>query len=449
MHHWSDKVKILKYIVICISLFIIGCGQNGGGGEEMVCEGLGVSVKGRVSYEDRLYNRDGFTGDRVLRPVKYADIEVVRNVDNPTPEDILVSGSTDEKGEYCLTFTNPGRTEGVYMRVYARTNNIYDPGLEKIRVVKFSDDSVYSVTSDTFDDSKASLIEVNISANVAFDPEIGIVRTGVAGPFNIIDVLEGASGYVRNISKKRLPEELELAVLWEEAKLFTQLSIHSWATFFSRECGKFGQCIMLNGGDQFGRGDHDEYDDDVMLHEYAHFIAHNLSRDDSPGGPHSLIDNGVDIRLAWSEGWATFFSSAVRNRSSIVDTNFSDPPSNSIRLSYDIESGACLPMCRKSNPSLVFDESVYSTNETAVSMVLWDILDQANEGHDLQFAGIEPIWKIMENYIPGLENSGVTIERFWDGWIENNPTIDISSILEERKIEFFEDIYEEDDSIDQ
>src|SRR5439155_313592 len=58
--------------------------------------------------------------------------------------------------------------------------------------------------------------------------------------------------------------------------------------------------------------DSDEFDDAVIVHEYAHLLAAKFSRDDSPGGPHVLGDM-LDPRVAWSEGWANFFSSAVRN----------------------------------------------------------------------------------------------------------------------------------------
>src|ERR1700756_5147679 len=58
--------------------------------------------------------------------------------------------------------------------------------------------------------------------------------------------------------------------------------------------------------------DSDEFDDSVILHEFGHLAAASFSRDSSPGGIHVLGD-ALDPRIAWSEGWANFFSSAVRN----------------------------------------------------------------------------------------------------------------------------------------
>ncbi len=51
----------------------------------------------------------------------------------------------------------------------------------------------------------------------------------------------------------------------------------------------------------------------VILHEFGHYVARNYSRDDSPGGSHSL---GVPVvpPFAWSEGWASFFAVSTMSR---------------------------------------------------------------------------------------------------------------------------------------
>jgi len=79
--------------------------------------------------------------------------------------------------------------------------------------------------------------------------------------------------------------------------------------------------------------DSDEYDDSVILHEYAHMLAEQFSRDDSPGGPHRLGDI-LDPRVAWSEGFANFFSSAARNDPIYRD---SSGPNGVSVLRYDLE----------------------------------------------------------------------------------------------------------------
>ena len=51
----------------------------------------------------------------------------------------------------------------------------------------------------------------------------------------------------------------------------------------------------------------DEFDEMVIAHEFGHFVTHTLSRSDSMGGDHSLLDY-EDPRIAFDEGWATAFA---------------------------------------------------------------------------------------------------------------------------------------------
>lgn len=70
--------------------------------------------------------------------------------------------------------------------------------------------------------------------------------------------------------------------------------------------------LYLQGG-QNGNvvsSDMDQFDNSVILHEYAHFLEDIYGDPDSPGGSHSG-DAIIDPRLAWGEGWANFFQAAV------------------------------------------------------------------------------------------------------------------------------------------
>src|SRR2546425_10971704 len=108
----------------------------------------------------------------------------------------------------------------------------------------------------------------------------------------------------------RLPASTALTVYWEVGAVD--------GTYFDAD----DRSIHLLGSSL----DTDEYDDDVILHEYGHFMAKVFSQNDSLGGTHFLTDHTQDIRLAWSEGWATFFSSAARGNPLLVDTLAGRPP---------------------------------------------------------------------------------------------------------------------------
>ena len=56
--------------------------------------------------------------------------------------------------------------------------------------------------------------------------------------------------------------------------------------------------------------DTDEFDQHVVAHEFHHFLEDAVSRADSVGGTHSL-DERLDPRVAFSEGFANAFSAMV------------------------------------------------------------------------------------------------------------------------------------------
>ena len=70
------------------------------------------TVSGTITYQDRTYDGGGFTGT-ALRPVRQAEIELIRNSDNA----LLGSGVTTDTGAYSFPIT-PG--EVVRLRIYAR-----------------------------------------------------------------------------------------------------------------------------------------------------------------------------------------------------------------------------------------------------------------------------------------------------------------------------------------
>lgn len=79
--------------------------------------------------------------------------------------------------------------------------------------------------------------------------------------------------------------------------------------------------LYLQGG-QSGNvtsSDMDQFDNSVIIHEYAHFIEDAYGKPNSPGGGHNG-DSIIDPRLAWGEGWANFFQAAVTGNPVYRDT---------------------------------------------------------------------------------------------------------------------------------
>src|SRR4029077_19806398 len=76
-------------------------------------------------------------------------------------------------------------------------------------------------------------------------------------------------------------------------------------------------------------------DDFIILHEYGHYLAFHFSRDDSPGGDHSG-NQRLDPRLAFSEGWASYFACAVLDDPRSLDTGTDIPGTGGVRVQYDV-----------------------------------------------------------------------------------------------------------------
>ena len=144
-------------------------------------------------------------------------------------------------------------------------------------MVKSSLAGIYSFASPVF--APSASVTVNIS----------IPAMSVGGAFNVLDVLTNGFQFVKSMSGTYPPVSLS-AFWWVN---------NSLGTYYCTGTCLVGEGIyVLNS-----TSDTDEYDDDVIYHEFGHFTAAYFSQDDSPGGPHSLTDNDLDMRLACSEGW--------------------------------------------------------------------------------------------------------------------------------------------------
>jgi hypothetical protein len=112
--------------------------------------------------------------------------------------------------------------------------------------------------------------------------------------------------------------------------------------------------------------DTDEYDTQVVLHEWTHYFQDKFSRDDSPGGSHWTNDV-LDPRLALSEGFATAFAAMLTDDPVYVDTI---GPAQSKGADDNIENDSANA------------DSFYS--ESAVRELLWDLYDGTATEKDIE-----------------------------------------------------------------
>jgi hypothetical protein len=362
-----------------------------------------ITVSGVVKYQDKEYGLNGFTGVQPYKAVRYATVELV------TASGVS-SSLTDSNGLYSI---NTSTTSAAYVRVYAEATLSGAAPQVSVKHVD-SSGSMYVVRGNDFIASG--------SANV----NISIPSTVVGGAFNILDVFTNGIQFVHSLSGN-YPSE-PLSAFWQQN--------NSQGTYYCTGGCSPGDGIYVYNNPS---GDTDEYDDDVLYHEFGHFATAFFSKDDSLGGVHYLTDNNRDLRLTWSEGYSNYFQGAIEAWLSDVSPlllSTSNPP-----YTYLDTSGSTGWSIDFGNPDDVHYPNAffYASSEVAVANVLSRITGSY---------GSSAVWEITTNFKEVPPAYPVSLELFWDRWrsLRNisfpSEKTALEAIFGARKIYYKEDAYE-------
>ena len=407
-------VKPLLWFVLAVLALLAGCGAKDNSSAAPILQP--VTVSGVVRYEDWEYGVNGYTGNVGWKAVRHAIIDLVDDTGQ-----ILDSTESSANGEYSVS----GAGTGLYIRVLAQTAT--DAPLQ-VSINNYTG-SIYSATA------SVAAGEGNTTLNLD-------IRDGdiTGGAFNMLDVFTTAAQFIQTYSNTVLPP---LAIYWQRGD-------SQYGTYYCFNSMTLSQCpqgggIYVGGGFGNSGGDIDHYDDDVLWHEFSHFLEDVLQIDDSPGGPHQMTQNTLDLRLAWSEGWGDYFSIAVKawlagtapellsatagTANSVYIDTVGNLANSDVNIAIDID-----------NPGLcgVEDCYTYASNEIAVAKVL----DRLR-----QMYGMQAIWDVYQGYLNSLNNGVVNLESFWDGFLtqtqpDGGQLAIVESIYNERQIYYREDVYE-------
>jgi len=353
--------------------------------------GKKLNISGKASYEDKPYTKDGFTGQLVNTPIRRAAVGLIAIDGFAT----LATAYTEEDGSYSFSdIDNSGRRGGVYLSIQAKTaDNSASPAVVRNNQ---TEQLLLAYTGPALDDSSTN-------SNFA-SADIVVPANGIGGAFNILDAFLKGGAFIQK------PGFCPTASFTAcKAPFLTAFWEPGGNTGSSFESGT--PAISISGGGPT-KGDTDEYDDTVILHEYGHFIASIFSHDDSPGGSHFIGDSTQDMRLSWSEGWGTFFASAVLGSPLAVDTS-----ATKSAFKFNIDT----------------NDTNYTTDELSNSSVLWDTLTATD---------FPSVWASFRDIPAGAI---ATMEAFAfgaSGFITRNQAsvLAFKAILEGRKIEFFPDL---------
>jgi len=379
-------------------------------------------VRGKFLYRDREFGPSGFTGTEPNRPIRLAEVELV----DASTSVVLASGATAMDGSFTLNIIdNVVRTVRVRVRSAAPASSTF-----KCRVLNHGPGGgslPYAVSSPDYPGHNP-----NIDIDFTATPVVAVQGAG-GDAFNTFDVMLTGCDFMASLTGSR-PSRL-LTVFWYQNSKDGTYYRHSDAS------------IHLYGLSS----DSDSFDDSVILHELGHYVEFNLGNSDNPGGGHSL-GGFYDLRLTWSEGWATFFQNMVRAwlglaRADIyVDTSGQPGPGHQF-ISYEVET-----------PSV---GQPGANNEVAVNAILWDAFDNSTT-QDVS-VGIDDdplampnaaaeIWEIQSEYFRGGATS-ISLEDFWDGWfspsVANGFASELEAVFAAHGVEYFDDTFEENDSVAQ
>jgi hypothetical protein len=246
-------------------------------------------------------------------------------------------------------------------------------------VVRVSDVAELAVVSPVFPAAPGEAVQRDLFATDS---------TRISGAFNIAATIWRANSLVHAAQPAATLPRVE--VRWD--------TTYVGGTFFDWD----QKVAYINGR---RREDSDEFDDHVVAHEYGHFLMASLSREGSPGGDHSVGEQ-LDPRLAWSEGWADFFSAVTNANPDYIDTGMVHGKAI-VLVRTNIE----LDVHPRERPGIWSEHSVGSA--------LWDWYDDAAESSDSVALGFNPMWAVFAgrlrdqpdpyllDFVDGLSAGGV------------------------------------------
>lgn len=320
---------------------------------------LDATLRGRVTYEDRLFDAQGMTGELAVAPLRRGVVEVVRELDGAT----VCGGVTDEDGAFEIACAVDA-DQDYHVRALA---SVRVGGYRASTRDRSDARAIYALVSPTLDlGASAQPLEMTARADEA-----------IGGAMNIVDVAGLALALIDEYSDGEMPP-LD----------------YSWQPAMAHACGSCylsGSTIDLGGQ----LDDPDEYDDAIIIHELGHYFVDHLSLDSSPGGSHRGFR--VSPLLAYGEGVAYFWAAMVLEDPLIVDT-FIDS-ARAVDLEEVTEDGEFLPELAGTSDGGLTGK----LREEVVAAIMWDALDDVSEAEpfDTVDIGVAGNMHILLDYFGG------------------------------------------------
>ena len=320
-------------------------------------------------------------------PIRFAEVEIL----DPDNNLLLQNLSTDEKGSISFDLDNQ---QPFKIRVYARSLYAQDNKQWTVTVkdnegqTNPSDAAVFVLDSRILnpdeDSSAITLVARSGWSGAAYTDERS------SAPFAILDSIISASLFVT--AEDRSFNLRPLTVYWSADNTTSNVGTSYY----------LADTIFVLGD---ANEDTDEFDQSVIIHEWGHYYQDVLSKDDSVGGMHGSGDL-LDLRVAFSEGWANALSGLVQGTNAYRD---SSGPNQGSGFSLSLE-----------------DENQFSGttkgwfSEDSVQYFVFDAFDQPATDDDALALPISAMNQAMIDSIPSLPAAS-SIFGFFGGLADAAP----------------------------
>lgn len=340
------------------------------------------TVSGKVTYDfvPPTYNPSTRAGtlsfsQAAPRPVRNGVVQLLQGTN------VLATTNTDAEGNYQLSFTAPAGP-GLVLVALAKTST------PSIQVEDNTDnDAIWSIGANI----QVSTTSQDLHATHGWSGTAYSASRRTAAPFAILDSMYTAAQGFLAVRQVNFPA---LKVNWSPDNV-PQSGAKATGRIGTSHFSFDENEIYILGKDG---ADTDEFDAHVIVHEWGHYFEHNLSRSDSPGGPHSGGDV-LDPRLAFGEGYGNALSGMLLPTHVYIDTLWANS-STLGAFGFDLETA----------PSPTDDPRPGVFSEVSVMRLLYDLVDSgSNEAHDQVSIGLGTLYDVLvgpQRTTPALTTMG-------------------------------------------
>jgi PKD repeat protein len=335
--------------------------------------GANPTISGRITFDRVPFSSTNSQGlsyaNTSAQPAREVVVELIPSGGGAA----LATTTTDSNGNY--VFTAPANANA-FVRARAQARRTTSPSFNLRVLNNTNGNALYALDGSVFNTGTVNQTK-NLNAASGWG---GTSYTGTraAAPFAILDTLYSAVEFMQdNGAAIDLPA---LDAFWSPLNNPNDGNVSNgdivstlYRTASSDPLDPPAGIYVLG----LENNDTDEYDQHVIAHEFQHYLEDTISRADTPGGSHSANER-LDLRLAFSEGFANAFSAMVLNNPVYRDSQGSQ---QSLSFFFNMESNAASPA------------GWY--NEGSIQSLVWDLYDTAADSADAIATGYKPMYEVL------------------------------------------------------